>query len=192
MAQIPKGRLVKGHYKWICRDCAIYFSIIVVHFLGAGFLTTNRPEKMTTTVKRCGVCWVETNPGDVGQSFSFKGRCIRFYFPAGLPTEDVLRDQQKGFLRNSWILGWLVESKKSLSSFFKVTIWSPKWRSLKLWSSATYVTSNEVTVKNLSSPCKNWVVSLYLELWPLTQMDKNYGFLDSPWRNLDILQIRPW
>ena len=29
MAQIPKGRLVKGPYKPICRDCAIYFSIIV-------------------------------------------------------------------------------------------------------------------------------------------------------------------
>jgi len=27
MAQIPKGRLVKGPYKPICRDCAIYFSI---------------------------------------------------------------------------------------------------------------------------------------------------------------------
>ena len=26
MAQIPKGRLVKGPYKPICRDCAIYFS----------------------------------------------------------------------------------------------------------------------------------------------------------------------
>ena len=25
MAQIPKGRLVKGPYKPICRDCAIYF-----------------------------------------------------------------------------------------------------------------------------------------------------------------------
>ena len=27
MAQIPKGRLVKGPCKPICRDCAIYFSI---------------------------------------------------------------------------------------------------------------------------------------------------------------------
>ena len=26
MAQIPKGRLVKGPYKTVCRDCAIYFS----------------------------------------------------------------------------------------------------------------------------------------------------------------------
>ena len=26
---IPKGRLVKGPYKPICRDCAIYFSITV-------------------------------------------------------------------------------------------------------------------------------------------------------------------
>ena len=25
MAQIPKGRLVKGPYTPICRDCAIYF-----------------------------------------------------------------------------------------------------------------------------------------------------------------------
>ena len=29
MAQIPKGRLVKGPYKPICRDCAMYFSITV-------------------------------------------------------------------------------------------------------------------------------------------------------------------
>ena len=29
MAQIPKGRLVKGPYKPICRDCAIYFSTTV-------------------------------------------------------------------------------------------------------------------------------------------------------------------
>ena len=31
MAQIPKGRLVKGPSKPICRDCAIYFSAIVGH-----------------------------------------------------------------------------------------------------------------------------------------------------------------
>ena len=29
MAQIPKGRLVKGPYQPICRECAIYFSIMV-------------------------------------------------------------------------------------------------------------------------------------------------------------------
>ena len=29
MAQIAKGRLVKGPYKPMCRDCAIYFSITV-------------------------------------------------------------------------------------------------------------------------------------------------------------------
>ena len=29
MAQIPKGRLVKGPYKPICRDRAIYFSTTV-------------------------------------------------------------------------------------------------------------------------------------------------------------------
>ena len=29
MAQIPKGRLVKGPYEPICGDCAIYFSITV-------------------------------------------------------------------------------------------------------------------------------------------------------------------
>jgi len=29
MAQIPKGGLVKGPYKPICRDCAIYFSTTV-------------------------------------------------------------------------------------------------------------------------------------------------------------------
>ena len=28
--EIPKGRLVKGPYKPICRDCAIYFSITVI------------------------------------------------------------------------------------------------------------------------------------------------------------------
>ena len=32
MAQIPKGRLVKGPYKPICRDRAIYFSITVICF----------------------------------------------------------------------------------------------------------------------------------------------------------------
>ena len=30
MAQIPKGRLIKGLYKSIRRDCAIYFSITVL------------------------------------------------------------------------------------------------------------------------------------------------------------------
>ena len=30
MAQILKGRLVKGAYKPICRDCAIYFAITVL------------------------------------------------------------------------------------------------------------------------------------------------------------------
>ena len=30
MAQIPKGRLVKGPYKPICRDSAIYFSSTVI------------------------------------------------------------------------------------------------------------------------------------------------------------------
>ena len=29
MAQIPKGGIVKGPYKPICTDCAIYFSITV-------------------------------------------------------------------------------------------------------------------------------------------------------------------
>ena len=29
MTKIPKGRLVKGPYKPICRDCAIFFSISV-------------------------------------------------------------------------------------------------------------------------------------------------------------------
>ena len=29
MARIPKGGLVKGPYKPICRDCAIYFSTTV-------------------------------------------------------------------------------------------------------------------------------------------------------------------
>ena len=30
MAQIPKGRLVKGPHKPICRDCAMYFSTAVL------------------------------------------------------------------------------------------------------------------------------------------------------------------
>ena len=30
MAQIPKGRLVKGPHKPICRDCAMYFSTTVL------------------------------------------------------------------------------------------------------------------------------------------------------------------
>ena len=33
MAQIPKGRLVKGPYKPICRDCAIYFSTTVFIYI---------------------------------------------------------------------------------------------------------------------------------------------------------------
>ena len=33
MAQIPKGRLVKGPYKPICRDCAIYFSTTVYIYI---------------------------------------------------------------------------------------------------------------------------------------------------------------
>ena len=33
MAQIPKGRFVKGAYKPICRDCAIYFAITVRVFI---------------------------------------------------------------------------------------------------------------------------------------------------------------
>ena len=39
MAQIQKGRLVKGPYKPICRDCAIYFSVIVNPNMEACFLT---------------------------------------------------------------------------------------------------------------------------------------------------------
>ena len=34
MAQIPKGRLVKGPHKPICRDCAIYFSTTVMVKVG--------------------------------------------------------------------------------------------------------------------------------------------------------------
>ncbi len=41
MAQIPKGRLVKGPYKPICRDCAIYFSITVPPDLDAVFLVAS-------------------------------------------------------------------------------------------------------------------------------------------------------
>ena len=33
MAQIPKGRLVKGPYKPICRGCAIYFSVTVPNWV---------------------------------------------------------------------------------------------------------------------------------------------------------------
>ena len=39
MAQIPKGRLVKGPYKPICRDCAIYFAITVAD---PGILTSTK------------------------------------------------------------------------------------------------------------------------------------------------------
>ena len=42
MAQIPKGGLVKGPYKPICRDCAIYFSTTVscLVFIGIGRIPT--------------------------------------------------------------------------------------------------------------------------------------------------------
>ena len=33
MAQILKGKLVKGPYEPICRDCAIYFSITVIELV---------------------------------------------------------------------------------------------------------------------------------------------------------------
>ena len=33
MAQTPKGRLVKGPYEPVCRDCAIYFSSTVQGFV---------------------------------------------------------------------------------------------------------------------------------------------------------------
>ena len=39
MAQMPKGRSVKGQYKPICRDCAMYFLIIV-----RGMLITKKVE----------------------------------------------------------------------------------------------------------------------------------------------------
>ena len=54
MAQIPKGRLGKGPYKPICRDCAIYFSTTVsVQPFGAlgGFL-----EAATSKLQ-----WLERN-----------------------------------------------------------------------------------------------------------------------------------
>ena len=38
MAQIPKTRLVKGPYKPICRDCAIYFAIAVTACVPPGTL----------------------------------------------------------------------------------------------------------------------------------------------------------
>ena len=37
MAQIPKGRLVEGPYKPICRDCAMYFSTTVI--VRVGYIT---------------------------------------------------------------------------------------------------------------------------------------------------------
>ena len=53
MAQIPRGRLVKGPYKPICRDCAIYFSITVTRLAGQiGFvsicLTIHAPSRFLT------------------------------------------------------------------------------------------------------------------------------------------------
>ena len=47
MAQIPKGRLVKGPYKPICRDCAIYFSITVSE---EGFCIFWRHQSVTRTL----------------------------------------------------------------------------------------------------------------------------------------------
>ena len=43
MAQIPKGRLVKGQCKPICRDCAMYFSLytIIVQFWHPSKLANN-------------------------------------------------------------------------------------------------------------------------------------------------------
>ena len=42
MAQIPKGRQVKGLYKQICRDCAICFAITVVSLLLQIIIKTHR------------------------------------------------------------------------------------------------------------------------------------------------------
>ena len=48
MAQIPKGWLVKGPYKPICSDCAIYFSNTVI----AGMLTLGG-VKSSKTLASC-------------------------------------------------------------------------------------------------------------------------------------------
>ena len=45
MAQIPKGRLVKGAYKPICRDCAIYVAISVI-----GGKTFPSPSRLFITI----------------------------------------------------------------------------------------------------------------------------------------------
>ena len=42
MAQVPKGRQVKGLYKQICRDCAICFAIAVVSLLLQIMIKTRR------------------------------------------------------------------------------------------------------------------------------------------------------
>ena len=41
MAQIPRGRFVKGPYKPICRDCAIYFSLTVLTSMGPTLWSSN-------------------------------------------------------------------------------------------------------------------------------------------------------
>ena len=64
MAQIPKSRLVKGPYKPICRDCAIYFSITVSGKVTntpklakfGKFNTKNRDRKLNCILP-LSMCW---------------------------------------------------------------------------------------------------------------------------------------
>ena len=58
MAQIPKGSLVKGPHKPICRDCAIYFSTTVPHPIYLMLLargTPNCPLSQTEVKIPCGI-----------------------------------------------------------------------------------------------------------------------------------------
>ena len=51
MAQIPKGRLVDGPYKPICRDCAIYFSITVSPIQNVGDVSASQVSFLGVPLK---------------------------------------------------------------------------------------------------------------------------------------------
>ena len=69
MAQIPKGRLVKGPYKPICRDCAINCSITVF----AGWTTQLKNMRKSNTKSRfwslliCQICNQEAQPSGAAE-----------------------------------------------------------------------------------------------------------------------------
>ena len=59
MAQIPKGRLVKGPYKPLCRDCAMYFSTAVTESLKKKAFTNGHYLPTTVHQGRTDVCFME-------------------------------------------------------------------------------------------------------------------------------------